>query len=105
MTTCYWPIHKFGDSNQDNSKGGVAARFSNFWHELLAQLEVSEEPKVWQTRNNAGQLTWNAYDATTDQAIYHVSDADLRTWLEERHYRDQAIAHERQMQLRVTWAA
>ena len=60
----------------------------NAWNTTLSYLAGSTEPRVWQTRDASGQLTWNAYDALRNQSIHRVSETELRSWLEELHYQN-----------------
>jgi hypothetical protein len=61
-------------------------KVNNFWHVTLTRLMGASEPQVWQSENVKGHMTWNAYDATSEKAIYDVSEAELRSWLENLHY-------------------
>lgn len=61
-------------------------KFNDFWQVTQARLLGSSEPQVWQSVNAVGQITWNAYDASSETAIYDVSEAELRSWLENLHY-------------------
>jgi hypothetical protein len=69
------------------ARGQWQNQLNNFWHETRARLLGAEAPQVWQSINAAGKVTWNAYDAGREQAIYNVSEAELRSWLENLHYR------------------
>ncbi|NJL45610.1 MAG: hypothetical protein HC922_07515 [Leptolyngbyaceae cyanobacterium SM2_3_12] len=93
-TTFYWQNPHYSPAavpsdSQAPAPPSWSARWSNLWHGWLASLDVSPEPKVWQTSDSRGQVTWNAYDAMSGQGIYQVSDQDLRVWLEDLHYQDQ----------------
>jgi hypothetical protein len=67
---------------------GWQVRFNNLWQWTIAHLSVSSEPHVWRSEDVTGQEAWNSYDPTTGQALYGVSAAELRVWLEERHYQN-----------------
>jgi hypothetical protein len=82
MNTSYRPIHTPGNSSS------LVAKLNNFWHNLLAHLDATTEPRVWRTSDAAEQPLWNAYDPITQMAIDHASADELRTWLEELHYRN-----------------
>lgn len=58
----------------------------NAWNSIKAALALSTEPFIWKTVDANGRLQWRAYDPTTRQSIDAASDADLRSWLEDRHY-------------------
>lgn len=64
----------------------LKARFNNLWQTAIAHLAISSEPHVWQTQDATGQMVWNSYDPNTGRSIHRVSAAELRVWLEERHY-------------------
>jgi hypothetical protein len=81
MNSSYWPI-------SSGSPAGLVAHLSAFWQNLLAHLEATSEPRVWKASDTSGQTLWNAYDPITQMAIDHASADELRTWLEELHYRN-----------------
>lgn len=108
-TTFYWRNPHYnaastvgGSLNQ--TQPSWSARLSNFWHGWLASLDVSTEPRVWSTRNSQKEITWNAYDPMTGHGIYQVTDYDLRVWLEDLHYQDQALANCQQEWLKACWS-
>lgn len=49
-------------------------------------LSNSTELRVWHTQDRLGNIWWSAYDPTTKQSIYEVSEAQMRTWIEKRHH-------------------
>lgn len=61
-------------------------QLNNLWHSAIAHLSVSSEPHVWRSEDAAGHEVWNSYEPSTGQALREVSAAELRIWLEERHY-------------------
>ncbi|MBW4661143.1 MAG: hypothetical protein KME15_20905, partial [Drouetiella hepatica Uher 2000/2452] len=71
---------------QKNQRG-LIDHLNNFWQRTLAYLNPSSEPRVWQIQD-AGKVTWNAYDPTTRESIKQVSVQELRVWLEELHYQN-----------------
>ncbi|MBE9137291.1 hypothetical protein IQ254_08730 [Nodosilinea sp. LEGE 07088] len=77
MNTSYWPIHT--SSHLPN----LAARLASNWDRLLAHLNTTTEPRVWQTSDRR----WNGYDPISQLTIDQASADELRTWLEELHYR------------------
>ncbi|MGG6237757.1 hypothetical protein ACQ4N7_03875 [Nodosilinea sp. AN01ver1] len=82
MNTSYWPIHGFSPRHR------LATQLKAAWETLLTHLDATTEPKVWKSADAAGQTLWNAYDPITQMAIDHASADELRTWLEELHYRN-----------------
>lgn len=81
MNSSYWPI-------SNGNPTGLVAQLGTFWQNLLAHLEATTEPRVWKVSDASGQTLWNAYDPITQMAIDHASADELRTWLEELHYRN-----------------
>lgn len=77
MNTSYWPIHS--TYNAPN----LAAQLASHWQRLLTHLNATTEPRVWQTSDRR----WNAYDPISQLTIDQASADELRTWLEELHYR------------------
>jgi len=78
----------FKDERQEPAQTHRQGKFSNFWHVAMARLMMPSEPQVWQSVNAAGQITWNAYDANSEKAVYGVSETELRSWLENLHYQN-----------------
>lgn len=81
MNTSYWPIQT------SKNAPSLATKLTDFWQSLLAHLEATSEPRVWKASDASGQTLWNAYDPITQMAINQASADELRTWLEELHYR------------------
>jgi iron-sulfur cluster repair protein YtfE (RIC family) len=81
MNTSYWPIHSV------SSPTSVASKLNAFWQNLLAHLDSTTEPRVWEAVDASGKTLWNAYDPISQMAIDHASADELSTWLEELHYR------------------
>jgi len=52
---------------------------------LISLLTDTRQMRIW-TKDTCTGTLWYAYDPTTEQTISHVSEAGLRTWLEQRHY-------------------
>jgi hypothetical protein len=77
------------------------SQLNDFWQRAIAFLEVSSEPRVWQTRNTVGETVWSAYAPSTGRSIEQVSASELRIWLEERHYQDHFIADENLKQFKL----
>lgn len=102
--TAYWPVPLFGHERSEASSSPLAQALYRIWQGLLSRLDVSDEPRVWPTQERSGEPAWNAYDPITGQSVYLVSEAELRTWLEELHYQDQRIAKSRQADLRLLWS-
>lgn len=62
------------------------SKLNDIWQDALAYFAASSEPKVWQFQNGSGLSQWKAYDPITGESAVCDSEAEMRTWLEERHY-------------------
>lgn len=91
--TAYWPVPLFGRHEASASPRWAALR--HLWQELVARLDVSDEPRVWPGHTATGQPAWNAYDPITGRSINLVSESELRIWLEDLHYNEGRYARER----------
>ncbi|MGD2184240.1 hypothetical protein [Lusitaniella coriacea] len=45
------------------------------------------EPKIYQTRNSQGKLSFKVYDPIARQSNHFESEEEVRIWLEQRYYR------------------
>lgn len=61
-------------------------RLNDIWQSVLNYFSVSSEPRVWQTQDITGLLQWKALDPMTGELVSYDSEAEMRSWLEERHY-------------------
>jgi hypothetical protein len=92
MTTDFW-----GDRHsQDTINAAVpvpvssqpvkpASRFGKFLQTLFTTMAGDAEPKIWQTTSRNGVMIWNVYDPTTKESTRFTTEADVRSWLEQRH--------------------
>jgi hypothetical protein len=101
--TAYWPGSPFGHGSSESSPSALAQTLHRAWHGLLALLNVSDEPRVWPSREGNEEPAWNAYDPITGQSVHLVSEAELRIWLEELHYHDQQFAERQRADLKLLW--
>ncbi|GAB4229629.1 MAG: hypothetical protein Kow00121_58550 [Elainellaceae cyanobacterium] len=98
-----WYGHKpFNQNSHSEQERSFGAKLRDTWHMLLSWLAASAEPHVWSTRDRTGHVSWSAYDPQTNQRLDHLSAADMRVWLEERHYQDQAIAQRQLQQFKIS---
>ena len=72
----YW-FHKSSEA----SEHGLLNRLGSW---LLAFFTDAQQVRIWTKETKAG-LVWYAYDPATQRRVSHVSEADLRVWLEERY--------------------
>jgi hypothetical protein len=91
-----WNLYQSVTSVKHGSKSAKPSlqhKLINLFHSASAYFTLVSEPSVWETTNAAGYSQWNAYDPTTRTAIAGVSEAEIRVWLEERHYHYHCSAH------------
>ncbi|PZO13447.1 MAG: hypothetical protein DCF25_16130 [Leptolyngbya foveolarum] len=81
--SAYWPVR----SNRSSKKPQQSLRtqLKNLAQTFVCQLGGSSEPRVWSTQDANGQTVWNAQDSASNRIIRHVSETELRIWLEERY--------------------
>ena len=60
---------------------------TSFWDAVLKLATGSSEPVINEQQNSDGQTVYSIYDPTTQQQIDNLSEAEVRTWLEERYNR------------------
>lgn len=82
MNSSYWPIHT------SHSSPSLATKLGSIWQGMIARLDATTQPRVWKASDTSGHTLWNAYDPVSQLAIDHASSDELRTWLEELHYRN-----------------
>lgn len=73
-------------------KIGWGQKLHQLWRNALQFLSASSEPHVWRTRDQAGQVYWDAYDPITEERVQSLTEAEMRAWLEDRHYYYHTIA-------------
>jgi S-formylglutathione hydrolase FrmB len=50
---------------------------------LIQFLSSSKELQVWQELDEQGDPSWSAYDPATNRSIHHVSEHQVRIWIEQ----------------------
>lgn len=65
-------------------KQGLTSK--SFWESALKLATGSAEPVINQQCNSKGHIIYSVYDPVTQQQIDGLSEADVRTWLEQRYY-------------------
>ena len=55
------------------------------WQFLIRVLTETPELQVWCTEDKQGRLWWHAYDPNTERSVSHISEAQMRVWIERRH--------------------
>lgn len=61
--------------------------FGKFLQSLFVHMVGEAEPKVWQTSRGNDVTSWNVYDPTTKESASFATEAEVRSWLEQRYYR------------------
>lgn len=61
-------------------------KIQEFWQAVVADVNGSNEPRLWQSIDSSGQTSWNGYDPLSGQSVRNLSESDVLTWLEQRHY-------------------
>ncbi|MBD1997644.1 hypothetical protein H6G00_13570 [Leptolyngbya sp. FACHB-541] len=97
----YQNVELVSHQSPNGKRPKFGAKLSSLWRTMLAHLKVSSEPQVWQTRNTAGEIVWNAYNPATGQSLDQVSEQEVRAWLEERHYQYSLTARKNLQQLKM----
>lgn len=72
--------------SQNSEMLGTSSLLETVGQWLSNTLISSSEPRVWQTRDRAGQATWHVYDPTTGHHEDFGSETEVRIWLERRYY-------------------
>lgn len=74
---------------EENSQGNKTKLFSIFnkvWQNFVTGIIGSNEVRVWQRRDRAGETEWNAYDPATGRSVFAASEAEMRNWIEQSYY-------------------
>lgn len=86
-TNTYYSLEQIpSKAPQKKNVRSFRSEVTEIWQAIVAHLEATSEPRVWQTQDQSGREEWNAYDPASHQTLRQVSEQDLRVWLEERHY-------------------
>lgn len=95
MTTDFWgDRHAQGTINKSTIDAATPASFQpvtpssrlgTFLQTLFTTMAGNAEPKVWQTTSRNGVMIWNVYDPTTKESTSFATEADVRSWLEQRY--------------------
>ena len=63
------------------SKHFLQNSFAHLHHRLMRD---SNELRVW-TVHHDGETLWNAFNPRTGRAIYHLSETEMRRWIEHAY--------------------
>jgi hypothetical protein len=67
-------------------KPAILSLLEKFWQRALKWLTANDELQIWQHRDRAGDLHWNAYDPRTQTSISLRSEDEMRRWIENHYY-------------------
>jgi hypothetical protein len=69
----------------------LRSRFKRFWEQFADQLAEKTAQnyalRVWSRCDRHSNIWWNADDPVTGESIRHVSESEIRAWIEQRHHR------------------
>jgi hypothetical protein len=54
---------------------------------LLRWLSSNLEPRIWQSKDRKGNISWHIYDPVTAQSNHFSSEAEVRAWIDTQYYR------------------
>ncbi|MBD1908217.1 hypothetical protein NDI37_11775 [Funiculus sociatus GB2-A5] len=59
---------------------------NRIWQGFLRFLVNASELRVWQVSDGHGHTYWRAYDPVSGRSSYLGSEAEVRSWIEQRYY-------------------
>ncbi|MEX0272247.1 hypothetical protein AB3R30_24305 [Leptolyngbyaceae cyanobacterium UHCC 1019] len=65
------------------SKLGSIIRALKFFVESILR---ADELKIYQSKDRLGNVSWTIYDPFLDCRVVFNSEAEVRIWLDRRHY-------------------
>jgi hypothetical protein len=60
--------------------------FQRMAENALSFLSGSSDPRIDQWRDTTGKLHYRVYDPTIGQTLHFHSEAEVRSWLDQRYY-------------------
>lgn len=69
------------------AKVKIPSKFRVFLNYLTNALFKGNELQVRQHRDRQGNTWWQAFDPTRDESTSFGSEAEMRSWIEQRYYR------------------
>ena len=82
--------HWWHDSQrqQETPKGSeIQQIFNQVGRKVLDWLSNPPGPRIWQTKDRTGHISWHIYDPTTARSRCLNSEQEVRMWLDEQYYR------------------
>lgn len=87
LTLSTWLTSTFHlPASKDQPTPSFNPQWSQLWNWLIDRYCHEPEPKIWQSRDWQGQVSWHAFDPVTQRSFWCESEAEMRCWLEERYY-------------------
>lgn len=86
-----WMIYKELELIPDSIKESKPHRllfllwFGQIWKFLVDVLTSGSEPRIWERHDRTGKPYWYIYDPATHESVHCFSQAEIRTWLENRY--------------------
>lgn len=68
-------------------KPNILSGLSKLGKQLVIALTREPEPKIWQKTDRLGNTFWRVYDPLSGHSAILGSEAEVRSWLEERYVR------------------
>lgn len=72
--------------NKPQAKPRLLSGLSRVLERLMQFLVAGDELRIWQTTDRFGNTLWNAYDPVRGRSASLDSEAEMRSWIEERYY-------------------
>ena len=60
-------------------------RLQHVWREWVRSLTKSHELQISNLCDASGKIWWSGYDPQTQRSLHHVSENEIRVWIERRY--------------------
>ncbi|PSF38365.1 hypothetical protein C7H19_05070 [Aphanothece hegewaldii CCALA 016] len=57
----------------------------NIWQNINRYFNTSLELQVWRMVDHQGNIWWSAYNPKTKQSVNHISEEQMRIWIEQNY--------------------
>lgn len=74
-------------SEERSLRPALLASLQRLWWDFVDSLRVVPEPRIREFVDRTGLTYWRVYDPISNEFLRFNTDADVVTWLEERHQR------------------
>lgn len=78
--------HSFNNGVSKNIVSSIVTLFSQTGLFLQRTLQRMDEPRISQVRTRSGNVLWHVYDPLSRWSVVLGSEAEVRTWLEQRFH-------------------